>query len=133
MSNATGLRDQMLRLYARSNTGAPGKVRPTFTFSAQWWGRIDTVGSSERGAQDKLQLKYDARAQFADECMVPPNGVLKDENGTMWWLRGITYVRTNRTILVALDRIDEEQVKTFVLIEGASVLDGVHLVDPVSS
>lgn len=134
MSNATGLRDQMLRLYARSNSNAaPGRVRPTFTFSAQWWGRLDVGSSNVHEAQGKAQLKYDARAEFADECSVPANGVLKDEDGTMWWIRGITAVRTNRAILVGLDRIDEELVKTFTVIEGASVLDGVHLVDPAAT
>ncbi len=130
MSNATGLRDQMLRLYSRSNTGAPGRVRPTFNFSAQWWGRLDVGSSTVNEAQGKAQLKYDARAEFADECTVPANGVLKDESGTMWWIRGITAIRTNRAILVGLDRIDEELSKTFVLFEGATVLDGVHLLDP---
>ncbi len=132
MSNAVGLRDQMLRLYTRTNQGRRGNVRPTFVFANQWWGRIDTMSSSVRNAQDKSQLRYDAQAQFADECTVPPQGILKDESGTIWWLRGITAVRANRTILVGLDRIDEELSKTFVLIEGASVLDGVHLVDPVA-
>lgn len=129
-SSATGLRDQMLRLYARSNTGIRGNVRPTFTFTAQWWGRIDTLSSQVRDAQEKAQLKFDAQAQFADECTVPSNGILKDESGTIWWLRGITAVRITRTILVGLDRIDEELSKTFVINEGASVLDGVHLIDP---
>ena len=129
-ASAVGLRDQMLRLYARSNVGARGNVRPTFTFSAQWWGRIDTLSSSVRAAQEKLQLKFDAQAQFADECVVPSNGILKDENGVIWWLRGVTAVRTTRVILVGLERIDEELSKTFVLLEGASVLDGVHLIDP---
>jgi hypothetical protein len=132
MGNAVGLRDQMLRLYARANAGAPGKVRPTFTFSAQWWGRLDVGSSTERGAQDKLQLRYDARAEFADECVVPPNGVLKDQDGVMWWIRGITAVRTNRAILVGLDRIDEEQAKTFTVYEGKSTLDGAHLIDPAT-
>lgn len=131
MGNAVGLRDQMLRLYTRTDTGRRGNVRPTFVFSNQWWGRIDTLTSSVRNAQDKAQLKYDAQAQFADECTVPSNGVLKDEDGIVWWLRGITPVRANRTILVGLDRIDEEQTKTFLFVEGDSVLDGVHLVDPV--
>lgn len=132
MSNATGLRDQMLRLYTRTDQGAQGNVRDVFTFSAAWWGRIDTLTSNVRNAQDKAELRYDAQAQFADECTVPAQGILKDEDGTIWWLRGVTAVRANRTILVGLDRIDEEQAATFVLIEGASVLDGVHLVDPVA-
>ena len=131
-ANATGLRDQMLRLYTRTNQGTRGNVRDVFVFSNQWWGRIDTLTSSVRNAQDKAQLKYDAQAQFADECSVPSQGVLKDQDGTMWWLRGVTRVRITQTILVGLDRIDEELVKTFVLIEGASTLDGVHLVDPVA-
>ena len=131
MSNATGLRDQMLRLYTRTNQGRRGNVRDTFVFANQWWGRIDTTSSNVRNAQDKAQLRYDAQAQFADECSVPAQGILKDEDGTIWWLRGVTAVRINRTIVVGLDRIDEERSKTFVLIEGDSVLDGVHLVDPV--
>lgn len=132
MSNATGLRDQMLRLYTRTNQGRRGVVRDTFVFANQWWGRIDTLTSSVRNAQDKAQLRYDAQAQFADECVVPAQGILKDESGTIWWLRGVTAVRANRTMLVGLDRIDEELSKTFVLIEGDSTLDGVHLVDPVA-
>ena len=131
-SSAVGLRDQMLRLYTRTNHGRRGNVRPTFVFSNQWWGRIDTLTSQVRNVQDKTQLKFDAQAQFADECSVPAQGILKDESGTIWWIRGITPVRITRTILVGLDRIDEELSKTFVLIEGDSVLDGVHLVDPVA-
>src|ERR1017187_628558 len=129
MPNATGLRDQMLRLYARSNAGRGCTVRPVFTFTAEWWGRVDTLTSSTHSAQDKLQLKFDAQAQFADECTVPANGVLKDESGTLWWLRGIVKIRATRTLLVGLDRIDEELAKTFTLYEGASTLDGVHLLD----
>lgn len=131
-ANAVGLRDQMLRLYTRTNQGVRGNVRPVFTFAASWWGRIDTMTSNVRTAQDKTQLRYDAQAQFADECVVPSQGILKDESGTIWWLRGITAIRATRTILVGLDRIDEELRKTFVLTEGDSVLDGVHLVDPVA-
>lgn len=131
-ANAVGLRDQMLRLYARINRGTRGNVIPTFTFNAQWWGRIDTTISRVRTASEKQQVTYDAQAQFADECTVPPQGILKDETGTIWWLRGVVAVRATRTILVGLDRIDEELSKTFVLIEGDSLLDGVHLVDPVA-
>lgn len=132
-ANAVGLRDQMLRLYARTNRGTKGNVIPTFTFTAQWWGRLDTVTSRVRTATEKQQVTYDAQAQFADECVVPPQGILKDENGVIWWLRGVVTVRATRTILVGLDRIDEELSKTFTFIEGADVLDGVHLIDPVGS
>lgn len=129
MSSAVGLRDQPLRLYARSDSGTDGRTKPVFTFTAWWWGRLDESHVAVRAAQERLQMKVDAVAEFADEAVIPDKGVCKDPDGTLWWIRGINSNRLLRRIIVGLDRITEEQVTTTTLYESASELDGVHVID----
>lgn len=131
--NATGLRDTPLRMYARSNNGSDGFVRSIFTYAAWWWGRVDETSVTVRANADKLQMKLDAVAEVADEAVVPVGGILKnDVSGDCWWIRGINPVRQTRRQVIGLERISEEQLATFTLYEGASTLDGVHLVEPAT-
>lgn len=131
MSNATGLRDTPIRLYERTNSGTDGFVRAVFSFTAWWWGRLDESSAGVRAAQEKVQQKLDAVATFSDEAIVPLAGIAKDDTtGLYWWIRGINPVRQTRSQIVGLERITEEQVATFTIYEGDSVLDGVHVVEP---
>jgi hypothetical protein len=130
MTNAVGLRDQPLRLYQRTEVGTDGYARAAFVFTAWYWGRIDENRAAVLAASERLQMKLDAVAEFADEATVPDKGVLVDPDGYMWWIRGFNSIRLLRRIIVGVDRITEEEVSTFVLFESSETLDGVHLIDP---
>lgn len=130
MSNAVGLRDQRLRIYAASDVGMDGITRTVYTYTRTWWARLDESSATVRAMAVQLAMQLDAVAQFADEAVVPVASVLKDPSGTMWWVRGINPIRATRRINVGLERVSMEQVATFVLYEGESTLDGVHLIDP---
>ena len=132
MSNAVGLRDQRLRLYTMSEQGADGLARAVYTFLYERWGRLDESSAAVRAAQAKLQLKLDAAVEFDYSVDVPVNGVLKSPDGTMWWIRGINSTRQLRRVLVGVERVTEELAATFQVVEGDSVLDGAHMVDPAS-
>ncbi len=131
MSITVGLRDQRLRLYARSDSGTEGFVRAVFTFVAEWWGRLDESHVAVTIAQQRLQVKLDAVAVFSDEPTIPVNGVLKDTlTGQSWWIRGFNSSRQLRTTTVALERVTDDQFVTFRFTEGTtSAMDGTHLVD----
>ena len=130
IATASGLRDQRIRVYARSDQGSNGLVRAVFRFTGEWWARLDEITATSRGSEDHVQAKFDAQAQFSDEAVLAVNGILKDEDGFFWWIRGINAVRATNTTVVGCDRVNDDESKTFTLYEGESVLDGVHLVDP---
>ncbi len=131
MTSAIGLRDQRVRTYAKSDQGTDGVVRPVFTFANEYWGRIDESAAAVRFAQEKLQLKVDALAEFSDDVAIPVNGFLLDTlTGLHWWVRKIYNVRALHRLWVGLEAISEELVATFTIYEGASTLDGVHVIDP---
>jgi hypothetical protein len=131
MTSAIGLRDQRLRLYARSNSGTDGVVRPVFTFTAEYWGRLDDSAAAVRLAQERLQLKVDAVAEFSDEVAPPVSGFLQDTStGLFWWIRKFYTSRALHRVTVGLETITEEQVAQFQLFQGANPLDGVHVIDP---
>jgi hypothetical protein len=130
MGTAVGLRDQRLRLYARVENGSDGFVRPVFSFSVERWGRIDEASVQTQALASQLKMKLDALVEFADETVVPVNGVMKDPYGVMWWIRGANSNRMLRRVFVGVERVSDELYKTFVIYEANDVLDGSHLVDP---
>lgn len=131
MSTAPGLRDQRLKLYARHDKGSDGIAAPVFVLSETRWGRVDETGSLVRQAQDRLQRKVDAAAEFSDEVTVPDNGVIVDELAptTGWWVRGHYSVRQLRRVVVALERVSGDTFRAFTLRDSAHPLDGTHLVN----
>ncbi len=130
MTNAVGLRDQALRLYARRDIGTDGYTKKAYVFTAWWWGRLEETRAAVHASEQRLQMKLDAVAEFAHEAVVPDKGVLVDPDGTMWWIRGFNSNRLLRRMIVGLDRITEEQVTTVTLFEMSSNLVGVQVVDP---
>lgn len=131
--NATGLRDQRVMVYPRTEQGRDGRVRSVFRHDVTRWGRLDDSAAAVRFAQDRLQMRLDAICEFADEVSVPCPGILKEEqNGTCWWVRGTYSVRQLRRIVVGLERITVEQFATFDVFEGDTTLDGTHLVNPAT-
>lgn len=131
--NATGLRDQRIRVYGRTNQGLNGAVRSVFNYQVTRWGRLDDSSATVAYAQDRLRMKLDAVCEFADEVSVPDAGLLKNEvTGECWWVRGVYGVRALRRVVVGLDRITVEEFETFQVYEADAVLDGSHLVDPAS-
>ena len=127
--NAVGLRDQRIRLYVRRDAGSDGMVKTVFQFDHERWGRLDESRASVSTMQGRLQMKLDAIVEFADEVVVPNNGVAVVGNRA-WWIRGINPVRQTRRVIVGLERIDDEAFTTFKVFDGNSTLDGTHLVNP---
>ncbi len=126
-----GLRDQLIPVFAPQNQGSDGVVSVTYVQTGEWWGRIDEGGAQVKALQERLQTKLDAIADFALEAVIPANGVLLDpDTGLAWWIRGVYAIRTLRVIRVGLDRIADELFATFQMYDGASKLDGTHLVTP---
>lgn len=134
MLNAAGLRDQRLKLYSRENTGSDGFQRDAFVYSTTCWGRIDERGAEVRSAQQRLQTRVDAIADFTDDVgVVPVDGLVVDsDTSTAWWIRGSYSLRQLRRVIVALERVALEQFKTFSLHDSATTVDGTHIVDPAS-
>lgn len=130
-SSAIGLRDQRVKVYELTDQGSDGFARPVYKWLYTRWGRLDDTAAAVRIAQQKLQLEIEAVCEFSSETECPVNGILVDElTGLPWMVRGIYGVRLLGRTVVGLDRITEEQYKTFVIYEGDSTLDGKHLVDP---
>jgi hypothetical protein len=129
VSISVGLHDQRIRVYERVNVNEDGRVRTVFQFRAEWWGRVDDRDAQMRSVGARQQMLTNGLAEFADEVTLYVGGVLKDETGTLWWVQGIYGARLARNTMAGVLRLSEEQVKTFVGIEGASTLDGVHLTD----
>lgn len=128
--NATGLRDQQLKLYQRIDQGSEGLVKAAFLFTAWWWGRLDENRATVSQMEARLQQKLDATAEFADEAIIPDNGILVDgSDGRAWWIRGVNGIRLLRRVVVGLERITEEQFATFQTYDSASQLDGTHIIN----
>lgn len=132
MTNAPGLRDQRLKLYRRENKGTDGFTSPVFVLDVTRWGRVDDSTAIVRMVGERLQLKIDAVAEFADEVDVPRDGLVIDETDTSiaWWVRGIITLRQLRRVRAGLERIASEVFSTFTLHDSAGSLDGTHIVNP---
>lgn len=105
MSISVGLRDQRAQLFSRGDSGHDGFVFPSYTFTVERWARIDESAVAVRAMSAKLEMVLDAVATFADEVTVPVAGVLKDQDGKYWWIRGIDDMRQTRSVVVGLQRI----------------------------
>jgi hypothetical protein len=129
---APGTLDQRLRFYTRTDAGADGFIRPVYVFTAERWGRVDAT--SERAQvplspQAHVEHRTDAVATIAEGIAVDPNGLVK--LGTdLYFVRGVVRIRQLRCQRLALEAVDPTAFATFILVEGQSVLDGLHLVDP---
>lgn len=131
--NATGLRDQRIALYERTEQGVDGRARSVYLLTVTRWGRLDDSSAAVKQAQERLQMQIDAVCEFADEVTVPCPGLLKNTvTGDCWWVRGVYGVRQLRRVIVGLSRISVEEFASFDIFEAAAVLDGTHLVDPAS-
>lgn len=139
MSSAAGLRDQRLRLYARQDGGSDGYVATYFLFTVERWGRIGSSRSLSQapstgggGPGERQQMRTDAVAEFAFEVgpEVPMAGIIRDPDGTLWWVRGVDQRRQTRRTLVGVDRVTPEEATTFLLQDDPSPLGGVHVVEP---
>ncbi len=134
--NATGLRDQRVRIYSLTNQGTEGEVRSVFNFSMERWARLDDSAAAVRAAQDRLQMHLDAACEFGQDSgtVVPCPGILKNKlTGECWWVRGVYGVRNLRRVVVGLERVTVEEFATFQVFEDQDTKDGTHLVDPASS
>jgi len=130
VTNAPGLRDQRIRLYAPVDRGSDGYVRQSFVLEGERWGRLDESRTATSLMQERLQTRVDALLEFADEVTVPINGVVMDmADKRAWWIRGIYGVRKLRRVIVALERISDEHFRTLSVYDSPSSLDGVHVIN----
>lgn len=128
--NATGLRDQRIRLYGPVDRGSDGYVRQSYVLEGERWGRLDESRTATSLMQERLQTRVDAMVEFADEVTIPINGVVMDMlGGRAWWIRGIYGVRKLRRVIVALERISDEQFRTLAVYDSPTALDGAHVIN----
>lgn len=130
--NATGLRDQLVRFYARHDFGSDGQVQEAFLYTESAWGRVDEKSSVVRTQEGALRTVITSEAEFDDAAEVPPNGVLLDPDGPRaWWIRGINTTRALRRTCVTLDRIPEEAFRLLLGFPASEPFTGTQLVDPL--
>ena len=129
---APGLLDQRLGFYTRSDDGADGFVRPVYTKTGTWWGRLDvtsntfTVAGAPQGHTDS---RTTAVATVAEYVPVDPFGLVKIEGGSvLYFVRGVYQVRQMQATQLMLEEVDPTTYAEFVGYEGIAVEDGVHLV-----
>lgn len=116
MSNATGLRNQRISLYARSDVGVDGFVRPAFAFTIERWGLINDASVYSRITDEKVQMKVDAICEFDIATTVPIAGVMTETgSGVYWWIRYVDPQPRTRRVVVGIDRISEEEADVFRL------------------
>lgn len=131
MTKAPGLLDQRLRFYEYRNAGSDGFVRPVYDFLYERWGRVDVRDDQQTvpsAPQAHLEYRASVIGTVADYVVVPPAGIIKHD-GILYWVRGWYEVRLLRCNQITLEAINPTEYATFILREGSSVLDGVHLVD----
>lgn len=129
---APGTLDQRLRFYARTEAGADGFIRPVYVFSVERWGRVDVTSEQAQvplSPQAHVEHRAAVVATIADGITVDPNGLVK-VGTALYFVRGVVRIRQLRCQRITLEAIDPTAYATFVLVEGQSVLDGLHLVDP---
>jgi len=132
--NATGMRQQRLRLYAPTDRGSDGYVRPAYVFLVERWGSLNELKTATSLMQERLQTRLDAVCELADEVQIPINGIVIDAtdptDSRAWWIRGANTLQRLRRTTVALERITDEQFRDFDVYDSPSSLDGVHLINP---
>lgn len=134
MTLTPGLLDQRLRFFARTENGADGFARPVYSFTGEYWGRIDATADNQTIAQSP-QAHMDTRttltATVAEYVPIDPFGLVKILGGdALFFVRGVVRIRHLRSVRVSLDAIDPTEFATFELYEGEDTLDGYHLVLP---
>ena len=128
-----GLLDRRVSLYQRQDGGADGFQRPVYVKSGEYWGRIDDTADQQTiplAPQAHVENRTTAVATVADYVEVPKFGVLRIDDGPLYYVRGVFVQRSLRCQRVSLEAIDPTQVATFALYEGVEVQDGTHLVAP---
>lgn len=129
---APGLLDQRLGFYSRSDSGADGFVRPVYTKTGCYWGRLDVLTNAFTVAgapQAHTDSRSTAQATVADYVAVDPFGLVKLEGGSvLYFVRGVVLMRQLQAQQITLEEVDPTTYAEFIGYEGAPVTDGVHLV-----
>lgn len=129
---APGLMDRRLTFYRRDEHGGDGFVRPVYTKTGTYWGRIDATSARQNIAFQPM-ASIDTRTQWtatiADGIEVDPNGLVREEDSeVLYYVRGVITLRQLSGQRIDLESVDTTQYATFIMYEASEVLDGVHLV-----
>lgn len=106
---SAGTRDQRLRVYTRVDSTNSGVPVRSYLYADTWWGRIVEPTSSEVTVGLAAGQRIDGIAHFADEAVLTDTGLVLDEDGHRWEIRGIVTNRTTRSLKVRLERANEAQ------------------------
>lgn len=131
MTVIPSLLDRRISIYERQDAGADGFQRPVYVKTLERWGRIDDTADSQTvplAPQAHVESRTTAVATLADYVPVPRFGLLRENQGPLYYVRGAFQQRALRCQKVTLEAIDPEQSATFVVYEDVEVTDGTHLV-----
>jgi hypothetical protein len=129
---APGLLDQRLGFYSRSDDGADGFVRPVYTRTGVYWGRLDNTANTYNVAgspESHTDSRTTAVATVAEYVPVDPFGIVKEEGASIiYFVRGVVAVRHMACKQLQLQEVDPTAFAVFIADDPNAVTDGVHLV-----
>jgi hypothetical protein len=131
MTVMPGLLDRRISIYERQDAGADGFQRPVYVKTLERWGRIDDTADSQTvplAPQAHMESRTTAMATLADYVEVPKFGLLRENDGPLYYVRGTFVQRALRCQKVTLEAIDPTQAASFAVFEDVEVLDGTHLI-----
>lgn len=126
-----GMLDERVRWYRRTGTVINGFPRPALAFDFECWGRVDMDNAAQTvplSPQAHMEVRGNASCTVDQYITVPQGGVCV-ANGQLYWHRGDWVVRAQGVRKVMLERITPEEVTTVSLVEDASTLGGIQLVE----
>lgn len=130
-----GLLDRRLTFFERQDGGADGFQRPVYVKTGEYWGRIDDTADQQTipmMPQAHVESRTTAVATVADYVAVAKFGVVRIDDGVLYYVRGVYLQRALRCQRVTLEAVDPTAVATFALYEGLEVHDGTHLIATAS-
>ena len=133
MTVAPGLLDRRVAIYERQDGGANGFQRPVYVKTGTWWGRIDDTADAQDvplSPQAHMESRTNAAATVADYVPVSKFGVIRIDDGPLYYVRGVFVQRALRCQRLTLEAVDPTDVASFDVFEDVEVQDGTHLVTP---
>ena len=131
MTVVPGLLDRRISIYERQDAGADGFQRPVYVRTIVRWGRIDDIADAQTvplAPQAHMESRTTAVATLADYVEVPKFGILREDEGPLYYVRGTFVQRALRCQKVTLEAVDPTQSASFALFDDVEVLDGTHLI-----
>lgn len=130
-----GFRDTRIRVYEQANTVTEGFQSSAYQFVGEFWGHITEEASRQQTApspQSHLDYRLQSVALFDAHVNVPLSGLLRDETGVYYFVRGVTASRVLGSVKIALEKVSTDRFKSFVIVDTPlPVTDEFHTVDPI--